>query len=321
VQGKSCQLEKIARKVPDETQVESRVKRYSRLSKHEEITQDLFFLPFILPLLEALAARGTLTLAIDGSETGRHCITLMISVIYKKRAIPITWLVVKGCKGHLSQAIHLELLNRVHALIPTGCQIVLLGDGEFDGTELQAAITSFDWLYVIRTAQNTLINDDGDTFSLKEIHLHRGQIMELPQVQITAHLHGPVTAILWWHRHYEQPIYLLTNMDCIREACSFYRRRFHIETFFSDQKSRGFNLHRSHQAIPERVMRLLIPACLAYIWIIFLGSLAKQEPYIMKQIHRSDRCDLSLFQIGLRYLEFLLNFERPIPVSFLLPTL
>jgi hypothetical protein len=38
-----------------------------------------------------------------------------------------------------------------------------------------------------------------------------------------------------------------------------------IETFFSDQKSRGFNLHKSHVSDPARLARLLIAACLACI--------------------------------------------------------
>jgi hypothetical protein len=33
-------------------------------------------------------------------------------------------------------------------------------------------------------------------------------------------------------------------------------------------------------------------------------------------IHRTDRCDLSLFQLGLRLLEHFLNQGIPIPVAF-----
>jgi hypothetical protein len=33
-------------------------------------------------------------------------------------------------------------------------------------------------------------------------------------------------------------------------------------------------------------------------------------------VHRKKRCDLSLFQLGIRLLEHLLNEEMPIPVQF-----
>ena len=59
----------------------------------------------------------------------------------------------------------------------------------------------------------------------------------------------------------------------------------------------------------------MIAACLAYIWIVFLGTLAILEGW-NTVIHRTDRCDLSLFQLGLRLLEHFLNEHIPIPVAF-----
>ena len=69
-----------------------------------------------------------------------------------------------------------------------------------------------------------------------------------------------------------------------------YQKRFRIETFFSDQKSRGFHLHKSHISDPQRLARLLIAACLAYIWIVYLGSVCAREGWI-GIIHRMKRCD------------------------------
>ncbi len=41
-----------------------------------------------------------------------------------------------------------------------------------------------------------------------------------------------------------------------------------------------------------------------------------QEEGWMPLIHRADRCDLSLFQLGLRLLQHFLNLDEDIPVSF-----
>ena len=59
----------------------------------------------------------------------------------------------------------------------------------------------------------------------------------------------------------------------------------------------------------------LIAACLAYIWIVYLGALGEKEGW-RELIHRRKRCDLSLFQLGLRLLEHFLNEDLPIPVQF-----
>src|SRR5678809_917486 len=76
------------------------------------------------------------------------------------------------------------------------------------------------------------------------------------------------------------PLYLVTNIASAEEACRLYSKRFRIETFFSDQKSRGFHRHKSHLTNPQRLSRLLIAACLAYIWIVYLGSVCMKEGWV-----------------------------------------
>jgi hypothetical protein len=114
---------------------------------------------------------------------------------------------------------------------------------------------------------------------------------------------------------HKAPLYLVTNIASADEACRWYGKRFRIETFFSDQKSRGFHLHKSHISESTRLARLLMAACLAYIWIVYLGALCEQDGWVCI-IHRGDRCDLSLFQLGLRLLDYLLNEGCTIPVAF-----
>jgi hypothetical protein len=104
-------------------------------------------------------------------------------------------------------------------------------------------------------------------------------------------------------------------MKTAEEACRYYQKRFRIETFFSDQKSRGFHIHKSHIADPQRLSRLLIAASLAYIWIIYWGTLCEKEGWLTI-MHRKDRCDLRLFQLGLRTLEYVLNEDFSLPVMF-----
>jgi hypothetical protein len=91
-----------------------------------------------------------------------------------------------------------------------------------------------------------------------------------------------------------------------------------IETFFSDQKSRGFHIHRSHLSDPKRLARFLIAACLAYLWLVYLGVCALRDTWL-KRLHRCDRCDLSLFRLGLRLLARCLKDDIPIPEGFLVP--
>lgn len=315
--GKS-QLKAMAKKAPDHSKVESRIKRFSRCLQNEGIDAETYFLPFVKALLAGLARCGPLVLAMDGSEVGRNCLALVVSVIYQKRALPLVWVVVKGSKGHFPEETHCQLVQTLKPLLPEGSNIIFLGDGEFDGNQLQAEIARSGWEYVCRTAKNRLINDEGDQFALDEILLEPGDCLSLPDVYITQDAHGPVLVVAWWRKDTQEPIYLVSNMTLAEEACYWYGRRFRIETFFSDQKSRGFHLDKSHISDPTRMSRLLIAACLAYIWVIYLGVVAKRDQWVAI-IHRTDRCDLSLFQLGLDLLEHFLNESLPIPVALQMP--
>lgn len=315
--SKSCQLPKIASRTPGSVHPDSRTKQFSRWVQNENVTFDLYFLPFVGPLLERLAAVRPLVLIMDGSAVARGCVTLMVSVIYAHRAIPVGWLVIEGAKGHFPTETHLALVREVKARVPATATVIFLGDGEFDSPELQAELEGYQWQYVCRTAKNILIRLDEDWLSLADLAVTRGQPVFRKQALFTKAAYGPVMVIAWWDARYPDPIYLVSNMTSGQRACDWYRKRMHIETFFSDQKSRGFQIDRSHLSDPERVHRLLLAASLAYLWVIYLGTAAHDDDWL-PVIHRRHRCDLSLFQLGLRLLDYLLNHDQPIPSSFAL---
>ena len=139
--------------------------------------------------------------------------------------------------------------------------------------------------------------------------------MALQEVYGTREAYGPIMVLWCWAKGDQEPWYLISHLTIAEDACRWYQKRFRIETFFSDQKSRGFHIHKSHISDPQRLSRLLIAACVAYIWIVYLGALCETEGW-REIIHRQKRCDLSLFQLGLRMLEHVLNEEWPIPVQF-----
>src|SRR5262249_24739348 len=171
------------------------------------------------------------------------------------------------------------------------------------------------WAYVCRTECHRTAWWDGETFRLDTLGAcsKPGTLVALSEVWFTRAAYGPILLIGCWAKGGKEPLYVVTNMDPAEEACRLYAKRFRIETFFSDQKSRGLHLHKSHLANPPRLSRLLIAACLAYIWIVYLGSVCIKEGWV-RIIHRRHRCDLSLFQLGLRFLEHLLNEEMTIKI-------
>jgi hypothetical protein len=320
VGSKSSQLPSIATKIADRAKPESRVKRLSRWLDNAHILEEIYFLPYAEMLLPPLAS-ATLVLVMDGSGVGRGCSALMIHVIYKGRALPLAWRVRQCPKGHFAEDLHIASVELVSDLIPEGTQVVFLGDGEFDGIDLQATVNDLGWQYACRTLTSTKATWSGETFALSELGgcLKPGRLIELKEVAFTREAYGPVMVLCCWAKGHAEPLYLVSNMSSAEEAIRYYEKRFRIETFFSDQKSRGFNLHKSRLEDPQRLSRLLIACCLAYIWLVYLGSVCKQDGW-QCIIHRGKRCDLSLFQLGLRLLDHFLNEVLPIPVQFHLTT-
>jgi hypothetical protein len=313
--GKTTHLPKIAGKVPGGSKPESRVKQFSRWMQNDAISSQVYFLPFVEDLLTGLARLRPLVLVMDGSEVGRGCLALLVSVLYQGRALPLAWVVVKGSKGHFPAQTHVTLLQQVAALSPAEAEVVFLGDGEFDSITLQAAMEAAGYVYVCRTASNILVYHEDVWRPLRAIGVEKGTCVMWSGVGFTQANYGPVQVIAWWEAGYTEPLYLVTNLASQEEACGWYRQRAHIETFFSDQKSRGFQLHKSHLADPARLARLMIATCLAYLWLIYLGALALRTDW-RKVIHRTDRCDLSLFQLGLRLLDHFLKEALPLLVAF-----
>jgi len=235
-------------------------------------------------------------------------VALLIHALSKGRALPLAWCVRQGPKGHFPEALHIAMIELMSPIVPEGAKVVFLGDGEFDGTALQDTLSELGWSYVCRTAMSTTATWEGETFRLDTLGacLRPGRLIEWQEVYVTREAYGPIMVLCCWAQGYQEPLYLVSNLATAEEACHYYQKRFRIETFFSDQKSRGFHIQQSHIANPQRLSRLLIAACLAYIWIVYLGDLGKADRW-QEIIHRGKRCDLSLFQLGLRLLEHFLN--------------
>src|SRR5216683_1727421 len=180
VGGKSTQLPHIATKVPDGTKPESRVKRFTRWLDNDRILEEVYFLPYAALLLTHLALE-TLVLVMDGSVVGRDCTALMIHVIYKGRALPLAWRVRQGPKGHFPEDLHIAMVELISKVIPAGAQVVFLGDGEFDGTALQATLHEAGWSYACHTAMSTVATWAGEPFRLDALGacLKPGRLIEL----------------------------------------------------------------------------------------------------------------------------------------------
>lgn len=317
VMSRKAQLSVMSGEVPVNIKEKSVEMRMRRWVKNENIDVELTYMPFAQQILQALAS-APLVLAMDGSGVGRGCMVLMVCVIYRKRALPLAWVVYKGKKGHTTAARHIAVLQKVVPLIPEGAEVVLLGDAEYDTVEMLGWVErETNWGFAMRTAPNILVLLGQTWRNIATLAPPKpGRIATIYQVGFTQTAALSLNLVAWWGHNYQEPIFLVTNLPNGSRACWFYKRRFRIETFFSDQKSRGFHIHKSHLSDPIRLSRLLIAACLTYIWMICLGLFVTAQGKTAL-IDRTDRVDKSLFRLGLDWFKHVLKRGLPLEVYLL----
>jgi hypothetical protein len=296
----------MSNEVPSKAKDKSIEMRMRRWVKQDGLNEEMIFLPFAKQILQALA-QLPLVLVMDASQVGRNCMVLMVGVVYKKRALPLAWLVYPGKKGHTSAERHIQVLEKIKELLPEGSQAILMGDAEYDTTEMLLWMQeNTSWSYVLRTSPQIYVHSPQGEHPIGDIPLRKGSVFQYRQVGFTQAASVHLNLVGWWGSKYEKPIYLLSNLEGKYQTCRYYQRRYRIETFFSDQKSRGFHIHKSHLSDPARVSRLLLAACLAYIWMILQGLQVIAQNH-SGCIDRTDRQDKSLFRLGLDWIRHCLK--------------
>ena len=146
---------------------------------------------------------------------GRGCVALMMHVVYKGRALPLAWLVRQGSKGHYPEDLHIALVEQVQELIPPEAKVVLLGDGEFDGTRLQQTMQDTGWSYVCRTGSHVTASWDGAPFRLDTVGWWSkpGTLVAFPEASMTRDAYGPLLLLCYWAQRYKGLLYLVTRFS------------------------------------------------------------------------------------------------------------
>ena len=121
------------------------------------------------------------------------------------------------------------------SVIPEGTEVVFLGDGEFDGIDLQEVMNDSGWFYACRTAKSTVATWEGIQFNLDLLgsSIKPGMLVELKEVQFTRNAYGPVMVLCCWAKDEAEPLYLVSNLSVAEEAIKYYKKRFRIETFLA----------------------------------------------------------------------------------------
>jgi hypothetical protein len=321
-QSLSAQLGKIARAMPLDTTQYAKEQRLRRYLDNERITQADHYQPLVRAALTGLKGQNVHLLIDRVVLHDRHNL-LLVSIGFRRRSIPLAWKALSH-RGKSNLADQQDLLRQALALLPERVRVTVHGDSEFRGWSL------FSWLRqrhcdaMLGLQGNTYVSltPDGRRQLLKEWLTDRATVVYLQDIYLTEDAYGPVSVIAWWAKDDDRAWIVrgvTTNLPATWQTYLRGRRRMWIETVFRDWQSGGFHLDRCGITDRARVVRLLLPLAIAYLWLVSLGRWVVKRGYRCLIDDGTARTwHFSLFQLGVGWKERLASYTLAIPVLLLL---
>lgn len=317
-QSRSVCLSRIAGKIPGSAKLVSSTRRLSRLLANPAIRVREWYEPIARQWLAAQFHHlGEIRLIVDGTKVGFGHQLLIVCLAYRKRAIPIAWTWVNHTRGHSSAWKQLALLAYVRSLIPAEAAVFLVGDCEFGSVAVLRQLDRWHWFYVLRQKTDTGVwfgeTKGWQTFGS---YLQQpGQSLWLGRSYLTVKEIYPVNLLVHWKVGEKEPWCLATNLPDLPMTLRFYARRMWIEEMYGDLKKHGFDLERTMLRHFLRLSRLTLAVAILYVWLVSVGSRAIRAG-LRPLVDRTERRDLSIFQIGLRSIERCLTNALAFQVPF-----
>ena len=284
---KEVRIERLASCLPIPILYESRRKKLKRFLVLSALSLTIFWFPLIKLIIEKEFKRGKrLILVLDRTQWKDNNVFL-ISVIWRNRALPIYWLLLKK-QGSSNIREQIALIRPVLKLF-SHYELVILGDREFHGLELSY------WLkqknkkakkaiyFAFREKDNIYLKKGvNNQEKLKDLHLIPGAKILHENVNITKQKgFGKFNLLAYKKRNYrdhriDESWFIITNLNDPIEVIKLYKKRAGIEAMFRDYKSGGYNLEGS-KANTLRLTNLILLIALAYTSACLKGKSCKNQ--------------------------------------------
>ena len=313
----SVSLSQIAGKVMSTAKNVSTVRRLSRFLASPAVDVRSWYRSTAKAwLLSQFQQVGEIRLIVDGTKIGFGHQLLMVSLAYRRRAVPMAWSWVRHVRGHSSAKQQISLLKYVLSLLPQTAPVFLVGDSEFGSIAVLQQLEQWHWFFVLRQKGNTglWINEQVGWQKMEWFVQHVRQSTWCSNSYLTQTEIHPVSALIHWQVGEKEPWCLATNLPEASLTLRYYRRRMWTEEMFADFKKHGFDLENTMLRNPPRLSRLTLAVAFLYVWLLSVGSRTIRAG-LRHFVDRKDRRDLSIFQIGLRFIDRRLLNSLPFSLS------
>ena len=235
---------------------------------------------FIPEIAEMAGSDGkTIILPMDQSKIADGFECLMISLRVGERAIPVAW-TVKATAGPIGFAEQKALLERVYAMMPEGISILLAGDRFYSTAALIRWCKEHGWQYRLRLKDNLILHHENGEITTGEAAIAGLKALmdaTLNETKVKTHI-----GILHEKGHKEPWIIAMSDTPS-KDKVLDYGMRWSIEPMFSDFKSRGFGITKTHLQHAQRIERLILVLTIALYWAASTGMQPRTTKFTQKK--------------------------------------
>lgn len=275
----TTELSRVARWIRKPTQQSSRTQFLKRFLMSPYFNQQATYYPLIQQALRGYQA-PTWHLIMDRTNLAPHRLDLlMISLAFRKRAVPLGWQLHPA--GSSNSATQIRLLQRLQGLIPANQAVVIHGDTEFGAVPVMGFIQQHRcWDFILAQTSHTYFQDPaGQWHYLGDLPVTPRQPLYRSELAWTKeHRYGPVNLFAFYAPHqngatsprYERR-HCVTSLPITHTIRRLGRRRWGTEPMFRDYKSAGWHIDCSGLQDPDDTETLLVVLSINYLWATVVG--------------------------------------------------
>jgi len=306
----NCHLSVMAEQLPQFGKANTLKTRYKRWLSNPRINHLALSYAWAGWVLSHFKTQRPILL-VDETRLGTHLGVMMVSLAYKRRAIPLMWRCYIGNSAadypQQGQVLLIYgLLAHVLACLPADIRpLVQMDRGLGHTSAMLKALQSLPLDFLVR------VKADG-YFTTRKGRCEQLSSFIRPGKTFTARgtlfkkrpIHGYIRLI--WQPKQPEPWCLFTNLAWL--SGQVYAIRWWQEESFKDFKSGGWQWNHSKLRCPQRMARLLFVMALAYTWMLGLGTQVNHlpQPHRRNIVTRDELKRLGVFRLGYRCFKYLL---------------
>jgi hypothetical protein len=294
----------------------SKQRQLSRWLHNPKINPSLVYYYLIKAVLRAWTGQ-TLYLALDTTSLWGRFTVVRLALIYRGRAIPISWTVLTRGSTSVALLDYQTVLFQAVWVLPPGCRIILLADRGFDDIGLLQLVRDLGWSFRIRLKTSLWVyRANKSRTKIGRLMPAKGQACFFHTVWITQQGFGPVHLALAYVQtpHGYQQWALVSDEPTSLSTLDEYSLRFDLEENFLDDKSAGFQIESSQIKDEQALSRLGLILATATLYLVNTGVAvvaSGQRRWVDPHWHRG----LSYFQLGWRWVRHALAVGKQLFIT------